>query len=83
MADERGLLSNLKSKQLVSFQLLVEGIGAVFCGVFLAAYLLALPSNGVLHAEPIYHEMLAIFGGLFLVLILASLVLSAMTKRID
>jgi hypothetical protein len=72
----------LKNKQLVSFQLLVEGIGAVFSGVFLAAYLLALPSNDVLHTTPIYHELLAIFGGLFLVLILASLVLSAMIKRI-
>jgi hypothetical protein len=73
----------LKGRQLVAFQLLVEGIGTVFCGVFLAAYLLALPSNDVLHANPIYHEMLMIFGGLFLVLTLASLLLSAMIERID
>ena len=80
IADKRELLSNLKVKRFVSFQFLVEAVGAVFCSVFLAAYLLALPSYDILHAEPIYHEMLAIFGGLFLGLIVVSLLLSAIKK---
>ena len=70
----------MKDKKLVSFQLLVEVIGAGFCAVFLASFLLALPSYGVLHADPIYHELLAIFGGVFLSLILASFLLTALKK---
>ena len=63
-------------KKTVSFQLLVEGVGVVFCAVFLAAYLFALPTNEVLHSEPIHRGILTVFGGLFLILVVASLLLS-------
>ena len=53
-----------------------EGIGVVFVAVFLAAYLFALPSDGVLHAEPLFNLLLKIFGGAFLLCILVGVILS-------
>ncbi len=75
--------AKLKSKQLTSLQFIVQGIGAIFLGVFLSAYLFSLPANDVLHGELVYRALLGIFGGLFLVLILASFVLSAVIKPED
>lgn len=64
----------------ISLLYLVQGIGAVFVAVFSAAYLFALPSTRVLHGEPIFKVMLSLFGGLFLVLIVLSAVLSRLIK---
>jgi len=70
----------MKSKQLRSFQVLVQFVGAVFLGVFLSAYLFSLPAGGVLHGELFFHELLALFGGLFFIFVLIALLLSAMRK---
>jgi len=59
---------------------LTQGIGAIFFAVFLASYALALPSNRVLHGQPIFRIPLSIFGGLFLALIAISAVLSIIVK---
>ena len=58
-------------------------MGAVFVVVFVSAYLFSLPGNDVLHATPIFHALLAIFGGALLVLVIAALLLSATTKTED
>jgi hypothetical protein len=57
-----------------------QGIGAVFFAVFLASYALALPSNLVLHGEPIFRIPLSIFGALFLALTAIAIGLSIIIK---
>jgi len=62
---------------------LTQAIGAVFFAVFLASYALALPSNLVLHGEPIFRIPLSIFGGLFLALTAVAALLSFIVKPED
>jgi len=59
---------------------LAQGIGAIFYAFFIASYALALPSNQVLHGEPIFRIPLSIFGGLFLLSIIVLLTLSFKVK---
>jgi hypothetical protein len=66
----------MKRNQLAWLVLLTQGIGAVFFAVFWASYAFALPSNHVLHGEPVYKIPISIFGGLFLLLTIILLVLS-------
>jgi hypothetical protein len=73
----------LKRNHLVQLVFLTQGIGAVFFAVFLASYALALPSNLVLHGQPIFRIPLSIFGGLFLALIAIAIVLSFVVKPED
>jgi hypothetical protein len=61
--------------------LMTQGIGAVFFFVFLASYAGALPSNRVLHAEPVFHIPISIFGAIFLALTIALLVAAFALKR--
>jgi len=70
----------LKRNHLARLVFLTQGIGAIFFAVFLASYALALPSNLVLHGQPIFRIPLSIFGGLFLALIAITVVLSIITK---
>jgi hypothetical protein len=51
-----------------------EGLGAVFVGIFLAAYLGGLPSTNVLHSEPAFRISLMVFGAVFLGLILVDVI---------
>jgi hypothetical protein len=55
----------------------------VFYGIFLAAYYLELPSNASLIGDPTFRTSLSIFGGLFLILIIGSLVASVVIKQED
>ena len=62
----------------------LEGVGAVFVGIFLAAYLGGMfmnPSTTVLHSEPVFKIPLTIFGAILLVLILAVVVFAALKKK--
>jgi len=70
----------LKKNRLALFVFLAQGIGAVFYAIFLASYALALPSNRVLHGEPIFRTPLSIFGALFLLATIALLILSFVVK---
>ena len=70
----------MKRKQLSWFVFLSQGIGAIFFAVFIASYALALPSNKVLHGEPIFRTSLSIFGGLYLALIAIAVVVSFFMK---
>lgn len=64
--------------------LAVQVVGAVFVGIFLAAYLGGMfmtPSTTVLHSEPTFRIPLTIIGAIFLVLILVGWVLAFLSKK--
>jgi hypothetical protein len=76
----------INDKKLTSFLYVVEGAGAVFVGIFLAAYLGGLfytPQTTVLHSgwTWTFRIPLFIFGALFLVLTLVTIVLAAFSKK--
>jgi hypothetical protein len=60
---------------------LIQGIGVVFLTVFVAAYLFALPSLGVLHQEPVFSLLLSVFGGILLLSICLSPFLLKLIKK--
>ena len=64
-----------------SFQFLFQGIGMCFVAVFLAAFLFSIPTTKVLHGQPVYHWLLATFGGVFLILMLAAAAITIATNR--
>lgn len=71
----------LTDKQTAKFLFAVQGIGAVFVGIFLAAYLGGLPTTAVLHSEPAFRIPLTIFGVVLLVLVLSAFVLAGLSKN--
>ena len=74
----------LNNKQITNFLLAVQCVGAVFVGIFLAAYLGGMfmtPSTTVLHSEPAFRIPLTIFGIVLLVLVLATVVLAGISKK--
>ena len=71
----------LKRNQLAWLVLLTQGMGAVFFAVFWASYAFALPSNRVLHGEPVFKIPISLFGGLFVALTIMLLVLSFVWNR--
>ena len=72
---------HLSNKKLNTFLLGIEGVGAVFIGIFLAAYLGGLPSTAVLHSEPTFRILLAVFGAVLLGLVFAVLIVAALTGK--
>jgi hypothetical protein len=54
---------------------------AAFYAVFSAAYILSIPTTKVLSGEAIFKVPLTVFGVLFIVLILVSLVIAATNKK--
>ena len=73
----------MNTKQLAIFLFVAQGIGAIFYAVFSAAYILAIPSINVLSGEPVFKWPLTVFGVLFVILILVSLVVSFVYKPED
>ncbi|MGA3290032.1 MAG: hypothetical protein ABSD42_07340 [Candidatus Bathyarchaeia archaeon] len=71
----------LADKKLTTILFSLEGVGAVFVGIFLAAYLGGLPTTTVLHDEPVFRIPLIIFGAVLLMLILATVVLAISSKK--
>ena len=74
----------LNNERITNFLLTVQGIGAVFVGIFLAAYLggmVMTPSTTVLHSEPAFRIPLTIFGITLLVLVLATVILVVSSKK--
>lgn len=63
------------------FMFATEGIGAVFVGIFLAAYLGGLPSTAVLHSEPAFRIPLSILGAVLLVLALSAVFIAVLSKK--
>ncbi len=74
----------MNDNKLTKFLFVIEGVGAVFVGIFLAAYLGGLfytPQTTVLHSEPAFKIPLFIFGAILLVLALVTVVLAAYSKK--
>jgi len=71
----------LTDKRISTFLYATQGVGIVFVCIFLAAYLGGLPTTNVLHSEPALRIPLAVLGGLFLVLALATVVLIAVSRK--
>jgi uncharacterized iron-regulated membrane protein len=67
------------NKKITTLLFALQGVGAVFVGIFLAAYLGGMfmtPSTTVLHSEPAFRIPLTILGVILLILILVIVVLS-------
>jgi hypothetical protein len=71
----------LADKKLTTILFSLEGVGAVFVSIFLAAYLGGLPTTTVLHDEPAFRIPLIIFGVVLLMLILATVVLAFLQRK--
>jgi cytochrome c biogenesis protein CcdA len=71
----------LNDKQISKLLLAFEGIGAIFLGVFLLAYLMGVPSYVVYHSEPTFRMILSVFGGLLIILILIAFIASTLKKK--
>jgi hypothetical protein len=63
------------------FLFAAQGVGAIFAGIFLAAYLGGLPSTVVLHSEPAFRIPLTILGVVLLIMVLSAVVLAAFSKK--
>ena len=68
-------------KQVTKLLYATQGVGAVFVGIFLAAYLGGLPSTAVLHSEPAFKIPLIISGAVLLVLVLSTVILAVHSKK--
>lgn len=71
----------LSDKQINAFLFAAQGVGAVFVGIFLAAYLAGLPSTAVFHSEPAFRIPLTIFGAVLLVMVLSAAFLAVLSKK--
>ncbi|MGD0994786.1 MAG: hypothetical protein ABR909_04590 [Candidatus Bathyarchaeia archaeon] len=71
----------LANKKLTTILFSLEGVGAVFVGIFLAAYLGGLPTTTVLDDEPAFRIPLIIFGAALLMLILATVVIAFLQRK--
>ena len=68
-------------KQITKLLFATQGVGAIFVGIFLAAYLAGLPSTAVLHSEPAFRIPLIFFGAALLVLILLTVIVAVYSKK--
>jgi hypothetical protein len=71
----------LIDKRISNFLFVTQGVGAVFIGIFLAAYLGGLPSTNVLHNEAAFRIPLTIIGVVLLALVLATVIVAVFQKR--
>jgi hypothetical protein len=71
----------ITDKQVGNLSLAIQGVGAVFVAIFLAAYLGGLPSTNILHSEIAFRIPLIVFGATLLILILVSLILVAYLRN--
>jgi F0F1-type ATP synthase assembly protein I len=71
----------LSEKQINAFLFAAQGVGAVFVGIFLAAYLAGLPTTAVFHSEPAFRIPLTILGAVLLIMVLSASVLAVLSKK--
>ena len=71
----------LTDNRVSTFLFVTEGVGVIFVGIFLVAYLGGLPSTNVLHSEPAFRIQLTILGIVLLVLVLVTIILAFFVKR--
>lgn len=73
----------MNDNQISKFLLTFQGIGAIFTGAFLMAYLIGLPTDVVYHSDPTLRTILSIFGAILLIFILIAILISATNKKKD
>jgi Zn-dependent protease with chaperone function len=71
----------LTDKQVSNFLFATQGVGVIFVGIFLTAYLGGLPSTNVLHNEAAFRIPLTLLGVVLLVLILATVIVAAFQRK--
>ncbi|MGA3112787.1 MAG: hypothetical protein ABSE15_12330 [Candidatus Bathyarchaeia archaeon] len=71
----------LENKKLSTVIYSIEGVGAVFVVIFLAAYLGGLPTTNVLQNQPAFRIPLTVLGVLLLILILAGTILAIKYRK--
>ena len=74
----------MKNKSVTTALFALEGIGAVFVGLFLAVYmggLFVTPQTTVFHSVPEIKLTLAVLGVILLVVILATVILAIYKKN--
>lgn len=71
----------LPEKKLNALLFSLEGVGAAFVVIFLAAYLGGLPTTNVLQNQPAFKIPLTVLGIVLLILILAGVVLAAKYRK--
>jgi hypothetical protein len=71
----------LTDKRLSNFLFATQGVGAMFVGIFLVAYLGGLPSTNVLHKEVAFRMPLSILGLVLLVLVLVTVIVAAFQRK--
>ena len=71
----------MNDSQISKFLFAVEGIGAIFIGAFLSAYLMGLPTYVVYHSDPSLRMILSLFGGLLIILISIGFLISFLNKK--
>jgi hypothetical protein len=74
-------LLHLNDSQISKFLFVFEGIGSVFAGAFLIAYLLGLPTDVVHHSGPTLRLVLSIFGGILVLFILVAIIFLKGSKK--
>ena len=75
---------NANAKITRTLLFVLQGVGAIFVGVFLTAYLGGMfmnPSTTVLHGESAFRFPLMIFGVALLVLTLVIVLVAAITRK--
>jgi uncharacterized membrane protein (DUF4010 family) len=71
----------LENKNLTAVLYSIEGVGAVFVVIFLAAYLGGLPTTNVLQDQPAFRIPLTVLGALTLILIFVAIALAVRYRR--
>ncbi len=77
----RGDLTDLNENQISKFLYAFEGIGAIFAGSFLIAYLSGLPTDVVHHSHPTLRLVISVFEGIFVLLIFVAIIASRWTAK--
>ena len=58
-----------------------QGIGVIFCGIFLAAYFGGLPSTNTLNSEPLFIFSQSIIGAILIAFIFLGIIFGFMFKQ--
>ena len=74
----------LRQKQVNGLLYAVEGVGAVFVGIFIVVYLAGLsklPSDVVFHSEPAIRLPMSIIGAVLVALAIVALLIGVLIKK--